>query len=448
MSLVEVKYINKGIIDNVEGESYMKIEYSCTGGKLVIELYPESDEYSSKNKAKLGRKSCEIRLPLDWDLTKVHPDALALATIFLVYPFCNKKLELSIGISPFFAQKCEEIIKKEVGPINPLLSARETKKTDKMALAYSGGVDSTAAVSIIPKESPLFFIDRIMPEGETSMYKKEAAYRACEEMRKKGHKVYEIETDFEYIREPIGFPVDLACCIPAILMSDYEGIDSIAAGMIMESAYKIGHEKYIDYVKSWHYSVWGSLCKAAQLPLSLVTAGLSEVATTLIASRSEYMGIAESCMRGLGGNPCMKCMKCFRKGLLDEVLQIKDLSEENIARFFLNPGAYKTILYTPMKHQNVMAYIMKHYSGTNKTVEVFKEKMGTNRFELDYLEKWYAPAIEVIAPRYQDYVSTKMREYVPSMSINEMMQMASWDLEEFWASEDYQKATVRLRELL
>ena len=51
-----------------------------------------------------------------------------------------------------------------------------------------------------------------------------------------------IESDLEYVRDPVGFPVDVANSVPAILMADYLKLDSIAFGTIMEASYGVGHK--------------------------------------------------------------------------------------------------------------------------------------------------------------------------------------------------------------
>ena len=47
---------------------------------------------------------------------------------------------------------------------------RKASKDARLALAYSGGMDSTAALAIVPEDTYLFFIDRQM------MQKKKHAY--------------------------------------------------------------------------------------------------------------------------------------------------------------------------------------------------------------------------------------------------------------------------------
>ena len=73
----------------------------------------------------------------------------------------------------------------------------------------------------MPDETVSFFLDRPVKKG--SLYDKDAAYASCQELRELGFNVVMIETDLEYLRKPVGFPVDLANSSPAILLASEFG---------------------------------------------------------------------------------------------------------------------------------------------------------------------------------------------------------------------------------
>ena len=418
-------------------------------------FFPNQEEgegtYTNKQKTRtitMNAHSCKFILPTDWSLDAVHPDALALATILIIYPFSRKKIHLPIGISPYFAQICRDILKKEVTPINPHLARRIPSPDAKLALAYSGGVDSTVAMSLIPNDSALFFTDRIIPKSTPTLYQKESAYYACETLKKEGRKVYVTPTDFEYVRNPVGFPVDLSCGLPAILLSDYESIDSLAMGMILEAAYGIEHGLFKDYPRTWHYKVWGKVFEAVSLTLSLVTAGLSEVANLSIMSQSKYASIAQSCMRAVHRKPCMRCQKCIRKVMLNQTVKRQPLDEALLRYFFTLDIAPKFFASSDMNLQNAMIYITSHYHGNYEPMNVFKHRVAGDIMNVDWLERWYPHSIEVIADKYKDFVRTQILQHVGQMSPEECKQLEAWDLRSFIESEDYKATTIKLFNLI
>lgn len=431
----------------------MRVNYKCLNGHLEMTFYPNDNEgiYTNKQQTKtivMKNTQCGFILPNDWSLDHIHPDVLALATILIIYPFTKEHIQLSIGVSPYFAEMCKTILKKNITPIDPSLTQRRSLPHAKLSLAYSGGVDSTAALLLIPPDSTLFFTDRIIPPFVPSLYHKESAYHACDTLKNEGRNVYLVATDFEYIREPIGFPVDLACTIPGLLLSDYEPTNSIATGMILESAYGIGHEAFKDYPRSWHYNVWGTLFKSVDLPLSLVTAGLSEVATSAIVSRSRYASIAQSCMRASLHKPCMRCNKCIRKVMLDHILTQKHIPLESLKHFFTLPIAPIFFATGAMHHQDVMTYITSHYHGDYEPMNLFKHRMGGDVISVDWLEKWYSPALEIIADTHKSFIETKILEQVNPLSLEENQQLEAWNLTAFLKTDNYITTSTTLFNLL
>ncbi len=431
----------------------MRVEYKCENGHLQMFFYPDTDEgvFIPKNKPKtifMNKYNCEFFMPKDWSLDHIHPDVLALATILIIYPFSKQHIELSIGISSFFADLCKKVLKKEITPVDTHLKPRLSSSDAKITLAYSGGVDSTAALLLLPEDTPLFFVDRIIPDQKSSIYSKDSAYHAYTTLENEGRKVYMIPTDFEYVRHPVGFPVDLACCIPGLLLSDYENIDSIATGMILESAYGIGHEAFKDYPNTWHYNVWGSLFKAVDIPISLVTSGISEVSTSYIVSHSKYASIAQSCMRAKNQKPCLRCPKCIRKVMLDHTLTYGQVPDDLLKHFFSLPVAPQFFGSGTMHHQNVMTYITSHYHGNYEPMVLFKRRMGGDILNVDWLERWYTPSLIVVKEKYRSFVKKHILNYLKPMTRKEIKEVTHWNLSAFLESQDYKNTTDRLYQLL
>jgi len=430
----------------------MEVSYKYHDGFLEMHFGLAEGEGVSKKMAKgnyvrMNDPHCRFRMPDGWNLESIHPDLLALAVIYLIYPYTNKEIKLSLGISQDFADLCKQIIHKTVGPVDPKISARKAGKDAKVALAYSGGMDSTAALAILPKDTYLFLVDREKTERISRMYNKTSMYYAYDALQKAGRVTYKMLTDFESrLRNPIGFPTDMVCMVPCILLADFYPTNTIAAGMILESSYKIGHEQYVDYPNSWHYRTWGKLAEGVDLPFSLVTAGLSEVATSLVVKRAGYEDIAQSCGEAELHKPCMRCAKCVRKVMLDDALTYGEVREETVSHFMKTPTGRKIITGDHIHHQDVMMYTTSHYHGQNKGMQLFKKRIGADKINVDWLEKWYAPSIEVVAEPYRQYVKEQIQKYVGTMNEKEQALVESWNIESFMSREEYQRITEELIE--
>ena len=105
-----------------------------------------------------------------------------------------------------------------VGPIDEGLDPWKPGKNSRPGLAFSGGVDSTAALALMPATTAPIFMDR--PIRSKSLYDKDAVRHSCLEVERLGYDMHVIQCDLEYVRNPGGLPVDVANSVPAVLMAD------------------------------------------------------------------------------------------------------------------------------------------------------------------------------------------------------------------------------------
>ncbi|MBU5675146.1 hypothetical protein KQI88_01785 [Alkaliphilus sp. MSJ-5] len=411
----------------------MKVEYKCKKGILKFYFRLHEDDRITYQNATMTRQTCTVRLPIDWNIDSIHPDVLALVTILIIYPFTGSKIILPIGVSKTFHDKFKECTNKKILPVNHSLQARSIPQNGFPALSYSGGVDSTAALVLLPSETKLFYLDRIIPDGVSTktLYKKEAAHFACKILRESGRSVYQIETDLEYIRTRVGFPVDVAAAIPVLLLSDYIGLDSVAFGTPIETAYKISNPVFEDYAQRLHFLRWGKLFEIVGVPFNQVVAGISEIATLKIVMDSPYYDIAESCVRGEVGKPCMNCFKCFRKKLIELTIKNKDIDDDFLSKLFKIPSAELYLSQFPAYFECLFAYIASKYKGNHQLMNLLKKKTRGDILDLSWFEKWYSPSIELVPPKYQSFVKNQISKYLETMTAfdeNNMKSLSAYDV--------------------
>ncbi|MFC5468816.1 DUF6395 domain-containing protein [Cohnella suwonensis] len=425
----------------------MKINYRAEKGVLEYRFSSQPD-YQSGVEVRMAKQSCVIHMPADWDIGKVHPDVLALAAILIIYPFAGSKIVVPQGVSQPFHDHFKRTTKKEILPVDPYLIPRQVPNRSSPALAYSGGVDSTAALMLLPPNACSIFLERITPMNQQTLYNKEAALYACRFLRKEGRSVYTIKTDLEYVRDPVGFPVDVANAVPALLLSDYVGLDSVAWGTVMDSTYQIGNLKYADYAQRLHFNRWGKLFELVGMPFNQVTGGICEVGTSLIVLNSRYRSIARSCMRGNGNGACGECWKCFRKGLLERALERTKPSNAELDRLFSLSSVEMHLTKFPIHSENIIAYITAHYDGDHPIMNKLKKRTRGDKLQVRWMEKWYSPSINLLPAKYRAQVQTQIKKYLKVMNAEEERQAESWDLGQYRSSHEYQQYSTDLMEAL
>lgn len=430
----------------------MKVKIGSSGTMLFFDFELEDDdlkEYvANKGRVRFRKNRCYLKLPPDIRLDEIHPDILALSATLLVFLHIGKSLKLPFPVSREFAALFHERTGKTVSPSSDSVRPRRPPADSVPALAYSGGADSTAALALMPENTVLVFLDRPQSSRPFKTYSKEAAFYACSELKAMGRSVFLIETNLEYMRKPMGFPIDVAVALPVLLLADHLAIDSVAFGTVMESAYRVGHMKYENYVDRKHYLRWGGLFGACGVPFNLVTAGISEVGTSYIAERSEFARLSHSCTKGGVHAPCHNCWKCFRKNLLKSVLEKRELDPDEIDAMFSARDARKFLPQEPIQHENVIAYSIERCNTEHELIEKFKARLDGSWSTTAWMKKWYPRSREVIVEKYRKSVEESILSFLEPMTEEEQREVESMDREAYLRSTGRVAATQDFNESL
>ena len=383
----------------------------------------------------MAHNQLEIRLTEGLDAKKIHNDHLALITILSVHPFVRNNLFMDLEVSSKFAKTVEKRFPYVINFTSTEGIEYVASEKSKPCLAFSGGVDSTAALMLMPNNTICAWLDR--PQlTERTLYNKTAANYTMGYAKKLGYEVHKVYCDIEHIRKPVGFPVDLTSGMTAIAIASQRDVDSIAYGMVMESAYRTGHAKFRDYPRSFHYKSWAPIFSSAGIPLHLPVGGVSEVGTSKIVLESTFNGAARSCIRGEWPDPCNNCWKCFRKTLVDNRLLEIPSSESSMAEWVKVREVKYKLKSWPVSHENVLAWALKGPKVSGKTANSLLARLEGSRRDLKLLSRWYPPSIELIPEKYRESFKTRVSNYLETMSVDEIKQSESLDLSDWLGSDN------------
>lgn len=403
-----------------DGRSLLRVE-------LTVE---DGDRPRVSDRVSLARRSFHFDLPSVWRLEDTHPDLVAIALLLCVRPFAPERLHLPFAVSRRLAEAASTSLGIDVGPVDEQLEPR-VPSDGRPGLAFSGGVDSVAALTVMPDATASVFLDRRHPIEEParwSIYNPAAARAAVETLRDRGRQVVAVGTDLEHIRKPVGFPVDLANAAPLALLADLLGLDAVAWGTVAESSYRTGHLRFAEYYGRPAYTEWASLFAAVGLPILNVVAGVSEVGTSKLVLSEGYLGIAQSCIRGIPGRPCRNCWKCFRKSLLDAALTDRWPAYGELDELFRISEARYQLTKNPVKHENVLAWTVQRYGGDHPLMLLLRERLAATSLDLSHLEHWYVPASEPWPEKYRADVIARLDAKLGRMDEAGEERVRSWDL--------------------
>lgn len=425
----------------------MEVKIELEQARIVVSLFASKEERDSTYGEKMA-ESLEFSIASNgpFDFRNVHNDHLALIVLLAAHPFAVGRFPIPLHVSKqfkeatgIFSRYRPEFLSDSEKPYTP-------KSDGRPGLAFSGGMDSTAALALMPSKTVPVFLDR-PHRANTTLYNKSAAKATLAFLEAKGIPNIAISTDVEFIRKPVGFPTDLASGIPVLALASHFQFDSVGFGTVMESAYRIGHEKSRNYVEAPHYKVWAPLFEAAGLPLFLPVAGVSEVGTSTIVHRSPYRGMARSCIRGDWPQTCDNCWKCFRKQLIEHGINQTDFNDHQFLKSLQSKEVVSKLSAEFISHENVLGWALNKIQRGPK-LNVLYDRLVASTYSLHHLETFYPPAIDLVPPKYKLHVLEKLRTYLPEMEEVDQKRMLGQDFTNYLTTPHHRQNVEALMTML
>jgi hypothetical protein len=226
-------------------------------------------------------------MPEGYNLSETHPALLHLA--------------LEVLLSPWV-------------PTSKKWTVEARERGTKHSLSFSGGVDSTAAMILMPEDTILSYHQRDF----ASMLSHSLPHYTFSEIKKQtGNEVICILSNHEKIRTHSGmmngFSTANASGVHLILLADFLDLQSIAFGTPIDNTWLKKGSKYRDFSQSFFWKYWSEKFNRAGLDYVLPINHLSEAGALSICSQSPYRDVVNSCLRGHENQWCGRCWKCFHK---------------------------------------------------------------------------------------------------------------------------------------
>ena len=320
-------------------------------------------------------------MPEEFELSKTDDSILQLAMNILLQP---------LGIRYSLEETCTRSQGTNVG------------------LAFSGGIDSTAAALLLPENTILSYHQRSFP----SVMDHGLPERLFEVLEHDFDRpILRVPSNHELIRasvsKSIGLSTDLAAGVHLILLSDTLNLGTIAFGTPLDNTWLVKGAKYRDFPNSKYWIRWKQYFAHAGLDLEFPINHISEAGALRICQQSGFVDFINSCLRGSDGTGCGICWKCFNKnGPLGREIQFESKEiQEFLHRVPLKTGQHA--LWS-LQIQNLEHRVphLKHLVGDS----------------LAWWEMYYEPGLEIISVQLRDLVEKNTKNYLQPMGENALLE--------------------------
>ena len=359
--------------------------------KKTTDSYQPSDRWHFESgRLWLTYRGLEIwfEMPKEWRFEDTHPDLFKVAEFVLLSPY-----------EPTILDNWEPSRRPGMRP----------------GLAFSAGVDSTAAMCLMPDRTLLFYHER---SGIDSIMNHENANRFINHLiEEEGRPVIRVKSNHEISRtlgdKTPGFTTDYACAVHVILLADHYDLDSIATGMPLENSYLFHGQTFRNFEETFFWKKHSELFEKIGLPIYQPVMGCSEIVNRNIVEAFGYGDFAQSCLRAPVGTSCGRCWKCFRKNTLVG----KPFTMSNEISTFLSKKPLKmaaSTIYSIQKLQQkgLAEEILQDYEHIRELIDL----------DVSFLDGYYPPAVQLIPDKYRNITKNLLSEFAEKMNKVEMFE--------------------------
>lgn len=371
---------------------------------------------------------CRVQLP---GPSEPHPDLVGLSVLSIVRPWAKKRILLDTPVSEHFAHVVRTQFDLEIGPTDPAIEPRAAG--DGAIFAMSLGPDCLAADVLLGVPMKKYYFVRTphpsLPNRATHI-RHDTVLKQLDVAVGRGWDVDITRSDLEYMaaRPYPTFAHWVTMFVGAILMADEDDLGSIVSGRHIGGHYIRSGQRFDPSAD--HDQRHQAVFRAVGLDLVSTVAGLTEVATMLVATHHPMFDLSSSCLLSTTpGAVCGRCDKCFRKELIRAWVEARP-PDSRILQWGENDPTTRRRFerYETTQQPHAFAFLACRIEGLedsflSRWVQQFDDPFSAT----EWVPKSYPRAIaEWVPARWREQVTANVARYLATMGPDDIRVVETW----------------------
>lgn len=399
----------------------MRFEADFSGSRTVLRaLFESGDSHTGRRQEGAGtpiRYSGED-IEFDYVPDQIHPDLLGLLLLTIFYPFVGERAVFPAPVSPRLEAAFQSSAFDRRIRFDNVDASLEPYIGSRMALAFGGGTDSSAVLSMFPEAFVVHEAHvragRVVPSF---------THRVVREMGSDRARV--VQSNQRYVSRPEGWHSWPCAFATTLLMAADHDFGMILMGSGLEATLLKTGTGYFDRFEArrWHGftgNYWQSAFNAVGLPVFSPVCGASAFATSQLSLGLTRFGRVFSCARDHGA-PCMRCSKCLRKDLTRAAV---DPAHTVRWEAYDRPGIHKHLDGDPLPEGHVFSYSRRTVSGLPSFIS--DRIADLPEIESQWPLRAHPETFEFCDPRWRPMIRERVLSHLEEMRPADIAEMQRW----------------------
>ena len=399
----------------------MRFEADFSGPRTVLRASFESgDCHTGQRQEGTGTPitySGEV-IEFDYVPDEIHPDLLGLLLLIIYYPFIGERAVFPAPVSPRLEAAFRSSAFDRRIRFDNVDASLEPYIGSRMALAFGGGTDSSAVLSMFPEAFVVHEAHvragRVVPSF---------THRVVREMGSDRARV--VLSNQRYVSKPGGWHSWPCAFATTLLMATDHDFGIILMGSGLEATLLKTGTGYFDRFEArrWHGftgNYWQSAFNAMGLPVFSPVCGASAFATSQLALQMIRSGRVFSCALDHGA-PCMRCSKCLRKDLTRAAV---DPTHTVRWEAYDRPDIHEHLDRDPLPEGHVFSYSRRTVSGLPSFISDTTADLP--EIESQWPLRTHPATFEFCDPRWRPMIRERVLAHLEEMRPADIAEMQRW----------------------